>query len=185
MRNACLDKVHDLAKRDGRVVFIGSDLSPGLLGDMKREMPDRYYMEGITEQNVVGMAAGFAMEGYVPYVNTIATFITRRCYEQVAVDLCLHDLPVRLIGNGGGLVYAPLGPTHLAIEDIAIMRALPNMTVVSVCDADEMKRFMDQTLDWRGQIYIRLAKGFDPIVSNPDRAFAIGRAIVMREAPGG
>src|SRR5256885_5627314 len=129
MRNACLDKVHDLAKRDGRVVFIGSDLSPGLLGDMKREMPARYYMEGISEQNVVGMAAGFAMEGYIPYVNTIATFITRRCYEQVAVDLCLHDLPVRLIGNGGGLVYAPLGPTHLAIEDMAIMRVLPNMAV--------------------------------------------------------
>src|SRR6266853_2511246 len=185
MRNTCLDKVHELAKRDGRVVFIGSDLSPGLLGDMKREMPERYYMEGITEQNVVGMAAGFAMEGYIPYVNTIATFITRRCYEQVAVDLCLHDLPVRLIGNGGGLVYAPLGPTHLAIEDIAIMRVLPNMTVVSVCDAEEMKRFMDQTLDWPGPIYIRLAKGYDPIVSQPELGFEIGKAIVMREAGAG
>src|SRR6266853_1719196 len=157
MRNTCLDKVHELAKRDGRVVFIGSDLSPGLLGDMKREMPERYYMEGISEQNVVGMAAGFAMEGYIPYVNTIAAFITRRCYEQVAVDLCLHDLPVRLIGNGGGLVYAPLGPTHLAIEDMAIMRALPNMAVVAVCDAQEMKSLMDVSLDWPHPIYIRLA----------------------------
>ena len=92
---------------------------------------------------------GFAMEGYIPYVNTIATFITRRCYEQVAVDLCLHELPVRLIGNGGGLVYAPLGPTHLAIEDIAIMRALPNMTVTAVCDAKEMVRLMNCTLDGR------------------------------------
>jgi transketolase len=182
MRNTCLNKVHDLAKRDERVVFIGSDLSPDLLGDMKREMPDRYYMEGITEANVIGMAAGMAMEGYIPYVHTIATFITRRCYEQVAVDLCLHNLPVRLIGNGGGLVYAPLGPTHLAIEDIAIMRALPNMTVVSVCDADEMNRFMEQTLDWPGPIYIRLAKGFDPIVSDPKHEFSIGKAIVMREA---
>src|SRR3981081_2744113 len=185
MRNACLDKVHDLAKRDGRVVFIGSDLSPGLLGDMKREMPERYYMEGITEQNVVGMAAGFAMEGFIPYVHTIATFITRRCYEQVAVDLCLHNLPVRLIGNGGGLVYAPLGPTHLAIEDIAIMRALPNMTVVAVCDADEMIRFMDQTLDWPGPIYIRLAKGFDPIVSRNELGFEIGKAIPLRVAAHG
>jgi len=131
------------------------------------------------------MAAGLAMEGFVPYVHTIATFITRRCYEQVAVDCCLHNLPVRLIGNGGGLVYAPLGPTHLAIEDIAIMRALPNMTVVSVCDADEMKRFMDQTLDWPGPIYIRLAKGYDPIVSRAELGFQIGKAIVMREAAGG
>src|SRR5258705_3184482 len=139
-------------------------------------------MEGITEQNVVGMAAGFAMEGYIPYVNTIATFITRRCYEQVAVDLCLHDLPVRLIGNGGGLVYAPLGPTHLAIEDMAIMRALPNMAVVAVCDAAEMKSFMDVSLDWPHPIYIRLAKGGDPIVSREENGFAIGKAIPMRRA---
>src|SRR6202142_1092617 len=185
MRATCQNMVYDLAKRDKRVIFIGSDLSPGLLADMKKEMPERWYMEGITEANVIGMAAGLAMEGYVPYVNTIATFITRRCYEQGAVDLCLHDLPVRLIGNGGGLVYAPLGPTHLAIEDIAIMRALPNMTVISVCDADEMKRFMEQTLDWPGPIYIRLAKGYDPIVSRAELGFQIGKAIVMREAAGG
>src|SRR5205823_2929732 len=142
MRNTCLNMVYELAKRDPRPVFIGSDLSPGLLKEMKRDYPERWYMEGVTEANVIGMAAGMAMEGYIPYVNTIATFITRRCYEQVAVDLCLHDLPVRLIGNGGGLVYAPLGPTHLAIEDMAIMRVLPNMAVVAVCDAEEMKSLM-------------------------------------------
>ena len=66
-------------------------------------------MEGVAEQSIIGMAAGLAMDGYKPYVNTIATFLTRRCFEQVCIDLCLHDLPVRLIGNGGGLVYAPLG----------------------------------------------------------------------------
>src|SRR3974390_136193 len=177
MRQTCLNMVYDLAKRDERVVFAGSDLSPGLLADMKREMPDRWYMEGITEANVIGMAAGLALEGYMPYVNTIATFITRRCYEQVAVDLCLHDLPVRLIANGGGLVYAPLGPTHLAIEDIAIMRALPNMAVVAVCDAPEMVRFMNVSLDWPSPIYIRLAKGGDKVVSVEDNGFAIGKAI--------
>src|SRR6201996_5963020 len=182
MRATCQNMVYDLAKRDNRVIFIGSDLSPGLLGAMQREMPERYYMEGITEANVIGMAAGMAMDGYMPYVNTIATFITRRCYEQVAVDLCLHNLPVRLIGNGGGLVYAPLGPTHLAIEDIAIMRALPNMAVVAVCDAEEMQRLMKCTLDWPHPIYIRLAKGFDPVVSRPELGFEIGKAIVMREA---
>ena len=71
-------------------MFIGSDLGPGMLDGMRKEMPERWFMEGVTEANVIGMAAGLAMEGYVPYVNTIATFITRRCYEQVAVDLCLH-----------------------------------------------------------------------------------------------
>lgn len=182
MRRTCIDKVHSLAKKDERVVFIGSDLSPGLLDDMKKEMPERHFMEGVQEANVIGMAAGLAMEGYVPYVNTIATFITRRCYEQVAVDLCLHDLPVRLIGNGGGVVYAPLGPTHLAIEDIAIMRALPNMTVMAVCDAEEMARFMECSLDWPKPIYIRLAKGGDPIVSRPELGFSIGKAIPLRVA---
>ena len=179
MRKRSLDMVHTLARRDERVVFIGSDLSPNLLGEMKKEFPSRYYMEGIAEANVIGMAAGMAMEGFIPYVNTIATFITRRCYEQVAVDLCLHDLPVRLIGNGGGYVYAPLGPTHQAIEDIAIMRALPHMTVTAVCDAEEMARLMDATLDWPHPIYIRLGKGGDPVISKPERGFAIGKAIDM------
>jgi transketolase len=78
MRKACLDWVHKLAKKDPRVVFIGSDLSPGLLDEMRQEMPERWFMEGIAEQNVVGMAAGMAMEGLIPYANTIATFFTRR-----------------------------------------------------------------------------------------------------------
>lgn len=180
MRKTCVDMVYELAKKDPRVVFIGSDLSPGLLKKMKDEMPERHYMEGVTEQNVIGMAAGMAMDGFTPFVNTIATFITRRCYEQVALDLCLHHLPVRLIANGGGLVYAPLGPTHLAVEDIAIMRALPNMTVTAVSDAEEMVRLMEASVDWPHPIYIRLGKGGDPVVSRAENGFAIGKAIVMR-----
>lgn len=176
--------IYELAKQDERVVFIGSDLSPGLLDEMKAEFPDRYYMEGVYEANLIGMAAGLAMEGYIPYVNTIATFITRRCYEQIAIDLCMHNLPVRLIGNGGGVVYAPLGPTHLAIEDISIMRTLPNMTVTAVSDANEMTRLMQATLDWPQPIYIRLGKGGDEIVSCENKNFAIGKAINMHQTLG-
>lgn len=185
MRQTCVNMVYELAKHDDRVVFIGSDLSPGLLAAMKHDYPDRWYMEGVGEANIIGMAAGMALEGYVPYVNTIATFITRRCYEQVAIDLCLHDLPVRLIGNGGGYVYAPLGPTHEAIEDIAIMRALPNMTVVAPADAEEMRRFMQVTPDWPHPIYIRLAKGGDKVITEPKHGFTIGKSILLREASGG
>jgi transketolase len=185
MRKTALDCVHELARQDERVVFIGSDLGPGVLAKMRDEYPERWFMEGVSEQHIVGMAAGLAMEGFIPYVNTIATFLTRRCYEQVAVDLCLHDLPVRLIANGGGGVYAPLGPTHLAIEDIAIMRVLPNMTVVAPCDADEMRRFMRDTLDWPHPIYIRLAKGGDPVVSESRHGFRLGTSIRLREGRDG
>jgi transketolase len=181
MRETCLDQVYALAKTDPRIVFIGSDLGVGTLRKYKEEMPDRFYMEGISEAHVVGMAAGLALEGGIVYVNTISTFITRRCFEQVAVDVCLHNLNVRLIGNGGGLVYAPLGPTHLAIEDISIFRALPNMTIVAVADAEEMKRLMPQTVDHQGPIYIRLAKGYDPIVTNDDVPFRIGKGLPMRK----
>jgi transketolase len=181
MRKACIDMVHVLAKRDPRVVYIGSDPGAGTADSMRKEFPERFFIEGISEAHVIGMSAGMAFEGYLPYVNTIATFITRRCFEQVAVDLCLHSLPVRLIGNGGGLVYAPLGPTHVAMEDIAIMRALPSMTVVCPTDAEEMKRFMEQTLDWPQPIYIRLGKGGDPVTSQPEEGFEIGKAIVKRD----
>lgn len=181
MRQTCLNMVYELAKRDDRIFFIGSDLGGGTLDQFKKEMPDRFFMEGISEANIVGMAAGLALEGKIPYVNTIATFLTRRCFEQVVVDLCLHNVNVRLIGNGGGLVYAPLGPTHEAIEDMAIFRAIPNMTIVAPADADEMRRLMPLTVDYPGPIYIRLAKGYDPIVTTNDVPFQIGKAIPMRE----
>ena len=179
MRNTCFEMIHELAKKDERVIFIGSDLSPGLLSEMQQEMPERFYMEGISEANIIGMAAGLAMDGFIPFVVTIGTFITRRCYEQIAVDLCLHNLPVRLIGIGGGLNYAPLGPTHQSIEDISLMKSLPNMQIFCPCDADEMKRFMPSTLENTSPIYIRLAKGFDPIISNHLRGFKFGEAVHM------
>ncbi len=180
MRKVCLDMVYELAKRNKQVLFLGSDLGVGTLEQMKRELPGQFLMEGVSEAAIVGMAAGFALEGRIPYVNTIATFLTRRSFEQNVLDLCLHNTSVRLIGNGGGLVYAPLGPTHLAIEDLAIFRALPNMTIIACADANEMQKMMPCTLDYPGPIYIRLAKGGDPIVTN-DTSFKIGKAYLMRE----
>jgi transketolase len=180
MRKTCLDSVYEIAKTDPRVFFIGSDLGIGTLKNFKAEMPERFFMEGVSEANLIGMSAGLALEGKVVYACTIATFLTRRCFEQVCLDLCLHNVRVRLIGNGGGLVYAPLGPTHLATEDIAIFRALPNMTILAPADATEMKRMMPHTVDHDGPIYIRLGKGGDPIVTR-DEPFKIGKIFPMRE----
>ena len=184
MRKTCLDSVYELAKRDQRIFFIGSDLGVGTVKQFKAEMPERFLMEGVSEANVVGVAAGLALEGKIVYVNTIATFLTRRCFEQVALDLCLHKANVRLIGNGGGVVYAPLGPTHEAIEDIAIFRALQRMSIVAVADAEEMKRMMPQTVEHPGPIYIRLGKGGDPIVTDPRMPFRNGAARVRWRTSG-
>ncbi len=181
MRNTSLNMVLELARTDKRICFIGSDLGAGTLKEFQQEMPERFFMEGISEQHVVGMAAGMALEGRIPYVNTIAAFLTRRCYEQVVLDLCLQKCRVRLIGNGGGLVYAPLGPTHTTVEDLAVMRALPGMHVFAPADAEEMRRLMPLTVDLPGPAYIRLAKGYDPIVSDPGKGFEVGRGILMRE----
>lgn len=183
MRKTSLDMVYELAKRDRRVVFIGSDLGPDTLKQLKAEFPNQFLMEGVSEANIVTMAAGLAMEGKIPYINTIATFLSRRCFEQIVLDLGLHNTRVRLIASGGGVVYAPLGPTHLAIDDIAILRAVPNMTILAPADADEMRRLMLQTLDVDGPIYIRLGKGGDPIVSRADLPCEIGKAILMRDGP--
>lgn len=180
MRQTSLDCVYELAKADKRVVFIGSDIGAGTLANFKAEMPERFFMEGVSEQAIISMAAGLAMEGNIVYVNTIATFITRRCFEQNVLELGLHNLNVRLIASGGGVVYAPLGPTHLALDDIAIMRTIPNMTIVAPADADEMRRMMYQTLDYPGPIYIRVAKGGDPIVTPPKEKFIIGNGIRIK-----
>jgi len=183
MRKTCLDCVYELARMDERVVFLGSDLGAGTLDRFKADLPDRFFMEGISEAHLVGMAAGLALEGKIVYFNTIATFITRRCFEQIVLDLCLHRAKVRLIGSGGGLVYAPLGPTHLATEDIAILRTLPGMTILAPADATEMRRLMPVTLDLPGPVYIRLGKGGDPVVTDPAQPFVLGRPYLLR--PGG
>lgn len=181
MRQTCLRTVFELAKKNNKVLFIGSDLGPGVLDDFKKKFPNRFFMEGVAEQSIIGLAAGLAFENFRPYVNTIATFITRRCFEQVLVDLCVHNLPVTLIGNGGGLVYAPLGPTHQAIEDISIMRTLPNLKIISPCDAHEMKSLMMESIKIKGPLYVRIARGGEEIITQKFKP-KIGKAITLKKA---
>jgi len=176
MRKAAFDCIYELAKNDKRIVYIGSDVGSGTLQKMKEETPGQFFMEGIQEQNIIGMATGLALSGKIVYVNTIATFITRRCFEQVLLDVGRHNAKVRLLANGGGLVYSALGHTHVAPDDIALMRTIPNMTIIAPCDKEEMKRLMPQTVDWDSPIYIRFA-GDEPIVSG--LGFKIGEARVV------
>ncbi len=179
MRKSCLQTIYELAKKNHKIVFIGSDLGPGVLSEFKKKYPKRFFMEGVSEQFIIGMSAGLAKEGFIPYVNTISTFLTRRCFEQIAIDLCLHNLPVKLIGNGGGLVYAPLGPTHQAIEDISILRTLPNMSIIAPCDSVEMKKLIQDTVTLKSPLYVRIAKGGDEILTNEKQKIKFGRGRLM------
>lgn len=179
MLRACMNIVCQMAKTNPNVVLICCDQAPGV--EFEGDTAGRYFMEPISEANIVGMATGLVTEGYIPYILNHATFNTRKAYEQIALDACLQKRPIRIVGMGGGLTTAHLGPTHTAIEDIAIMRAIPDMTVVVPCDAEEMVRLMPLTLTWPGTIYIRCAKYGKPIVSKEEAGFEIGKAILMRE----
>ena len=162
MKNACIKSLIDLGANDERVVFITVDQVTGYEEELKSAFKKRFIVESISEANVVGMASGLAAEGYVPYIFNHAAFNTRRCYEQIFLDACLQNRPIRLIGMGGGLATAHLGPTHTSIEDVSLMRSIPGMTVLVPCDENEMMTLMPQTIDWPESIYIRLAKYGQP-----------------------
>lgn len=166
MRSGGLNKIFEMAKSDERIIFIGSDLGYKVLENFKNELPQQFFMEGISEANIVGMACGLSMMGKIVYINTIATFLTRRCYEQICIDLCLENQKVRLFANGGGLIYGPMGPTHTTLEDISIMMSLPNMAVVVPNDKYQMLKLLEQSKDYEGPIYFRVARDNYPDVTS-------------------
>ena len=171
MRQKALSTVYKLAKSNPRVLFIGSDLGAGTLSSMREDIPEQFFMEGVSEQHIVGFAAGLAQEGFIPYVNTIGTFLTRRSFEQVSIDVGLHRLPVRLLASGGGMVYAPLGPTHTAIEDFSLMLSIPNMKVFAPADAFEMENLLTHLVNDEDPHYIRFGKGGETIVTENYHTF--------------
>ena len=137
MRNAFIRGLTKLAESDERIVFLTGDLGYKLFDDFATRYPGRFLNAGVAEQNMVGVAAGLASEGFRPFVYSIATFATLRCLEQIRDDVCYNGLPVTIVGVGGGFSYGANGPTHHATEDLAIMRALPNMTVIAPGDPVE------------------------------------------------
>lgn len=166
MRQKILQVLEKIAEKNKKIVFIGSDLGPKTLINFKKKFPDRFYMEGAAEQHIISMARGLAKEGFIPYINTISTFLTRRCYEQILLDMSFQKSKIRLIANGGGLVYAPLGNTHLATDDIGLMRLVPNMTILVPADEIEMEKMVKKTVNHPNPIFFRVAKGNDPILTD-------------------
>jgi transketolase len=157
-----------------------------VLEKFRDEFPGRLINAGIAEQNSVGLAAGLALCGKIVYVYSIVPFVTMRPFEQVRVDVCYQNLPVKLVGSGGGLTYGSLGPTHHSIEDIGLMRGLPNMTVYCPGDPIEAELCTQSSHAIPGPAYIRLAKGSgDPIVHKSKPDFRLGKAIQLRSGPDG
>lgn len=178
MFNSFKDSLYQLAKNDKRIVLIIIDQDIGL-GHMQKEMPGQYFMEGISEANAIGVASGLAADGFIPFVVNHASFGVRRGYEQIVLDACLQERPIRIVGMGAGVATAHLGPTHTVIEDIAIMRALPEMAVIAPCDAEEMRRLAPKIVNWPQSIYVRLARYGKPIVSHAEDRTEIGKAVLL------
>ncbi len=180
MRNAFAAEITELAADDNRIVLLSGDIGNRLFDRYKERFPDRFYNCGVAEANMISVAAGMALSGLHPVAYTIAPFITTRCLEQIRVDVCYHNLPVVIVGVGAGLSYASLGATHHSCEDIALLRVLPNMSVVCPGDAIEVRLALRAALQQPGPVYVRLGKKGEPPVHTEAPDFAIGRGIVVR-----
>ena len=183
MRNAFADELTKLGNDDPRVVMLSGDIGNRLFDKFKDEHPTRFFNCGVAEANMMGVAAGMGMNGLKPVAYTITPFVTTRCLEQIRTDVCYHDAPVTIVSVGGGLSYAGLGPTHHSCEDIAFLRALPNMVVVCPGDAFEVRAALRASLKQDRPVYIRIGKKGEPVVhSGPVADFAIGKAITVPRA---
>lgn len=173
----------ELAKTDDRVVFTTADLCfYSGLERLKAQFPDKLYNVGIAEQNMIGIASGLASEGFIPYASTYATFAAMRCADQVRVNMGYMQLGVKLVGLTAGLSVGILGATHMSIEDIAVMRSIPNMTILSPADCTETVKAILAASENSNPTYIRLTGGMpNPIVYQEDYDFQIGKSIVLRE----
>jgi len=181
VRAAFIQTLIECARVDGRIWLLVGDLGYSVVEPFRQEFPDRFINIGVAEQNMTGIAAGLALSGKVVFTYSIANFPTLRCLEQVRNDVCYHEANVKIVAVGGGLAYGAQGMTHHATEDLAIMRALPNMTVVAPGDPVEAVLATRAVAKWPGPCYMRLGKAQEPVVHQTSPDFQIGKAITVRE----
>jgi transketolase len=180
VRDAFVRALTQIAIADERVIVLTADLGIGLFDEIARVAPDRFLNVGIAEQNMIGIAAGMALAGRRVFAYSIAPFVTSRPHDQVRIDIAYHKADVTLVGVGGGLAYGSMGPTHHAIEDLALMRALPGMTVVAPGSPSEAAAATRALAVHPGPAYLRLAKNGEPECL-ADEPFRIGAARPLRE----
>lgn len=170
MRNAFSSALVAAAKSDPRILLLTGDHGYTLFDEFRQACPDQYINAGVAEQNMVGVAAGLAKGGFKPFVYGLSAFVPIRVLEQIKLDVCYENLPVIFIGDGAGVVYSSLGASHQSTEDIAALRAIPNITILSPADHYEMTQCMNLALKTDRPIYLRIGKSDLPTVhlSVPD-----------------
>jgi transketolase len=163
MRDTFARTVYEVARTRPNVFVVVADISPaGSMGPFRKDYPEQFVNVGVAEQSMIGLCAGLAMRGATPFAYTIATFAVYRTFEIVRDDLCYQNLPVTVVGIGAGVVYSTLGGTHHAQEDIAVMSALPNMSILAPCDPLETVAATWASARASGPVYLRLGKAGEP-----------------------
>ena len=181
LRTAFIDTLRELARIDDRIFLLTADMGYSVFETFRDEFPDRFLNTGIAEQNTIGVAAGLASRGKIVFVYSIIPFVTMRCFEQVRLDLAYNFMNVKLVGVGAGLTYGPLGSSHHALEDIAIMRSLPDMTVLCPGDPIETRELIKRSYEYEGPVYIRLGKNGEPKIHPDETRIEIGKSITVLE----
>jgi transketolase len=179
LRNRFASTITKLAEVNNKLVLLTGDIGNRLFDNYKLIAGDRYFNCGIAEANMTGIAAGLALSGLKPVTYTITPFNTSRCFEQIKLDICYHNLPVIIVGTGSGLSYANLGPSHHSCEDIAIMRSLPNMTIICPADTIEVEYALTEALKLDTPVYIRIGKKDEPVIHDSLPDFIIGKGIEL------
>lgn len=170
MRFTVVKNIYEAALKNKSIFFLTGDLGHACEEEFKKNIPDQYQNCGIAEQNMMGIAAGLGLSGMKVFVYSISPFVTMRCFEQVKNDVCYQNVDVNIIGVGGGFSYGPYGNTHCSIEDIAVMRVLPNMKIVCPANPLETEQITKQILSMRGPIYLRIGKGKEPM---PQKKYSV------------
>lgn len=181
MRKAFVASLVELAHQDERIVLLTADLGFMVLEPFRDAFPDRFFNVGVMEQEMIGIATGLAMNGFIPYVYSITTFATLRCYEFIRNGPALHNLPVRIVGIGTGVDYAFDGLSHFALEDLALMRTLPNLGIISPADSVQAANAVKATWDLPQPIYYRLSKNDALSVPKLNGAFTYGEIDLIKQ----
>ena len=181
MRTAYLDTLYELAENDRRVYALISDNGAIVYDKYRKDLPDQYLNLGISEANMIGMAAGMASRGKIPFTYTIGAFLAYRAFEFIRNDVCLQNQNVMIVGTGAGMVYSALGPTHHSTEDLGGLRALSNLVILCPASPLEVKRATVAAYEHMGPVYLRLGTNKEPEIYTWDYSFEIGKGVIVRQ----